>query len=91
MLVINQMVPMTLGLVGGFIGLFSMFLPQSFQKLVLWSYYGVLMQVGMNWDEVTRVADFYWKGTDWSGLGLILVFFVLIYGISRILFVRREV
>ncbi|WP_373484099.1 ABC transporter permease [Acetobacterium sp.] len=91
MLVANQMVPMTLGLVGGFIGLFSMFFPQGFQKLILWSYYGVLMQVGMNWDETTRAADFYWTAIDWSGLGLILVFFVLIYGIGRTFFVRREV
>ena len=91
MLVANQMVPMTLGLVGGFIGLFSMFFPQGFQKLILWSYYGVLMQVGMNWDQVTRATDFYWTAIDWSGFGLILIFFVLIYGIGRTLFVRREV
>ncbi|MBC3804905.1 ABC transporter permease [Acetobacterium fimetarium] len=91
MLVPNQMVPMTLGLVGGFIGLFSMFFPQGFQKLILWSYYGVLMQVGMNWDEATRAVDFYWTAIDWSGFGLILVFFGLVYGIGRVLFVRREV
>lgn len=91
MLVANQMVPMTLGLVGGFIGLFSMFFPQSFQKLILWSYYGVLMQVGMNWDPITRATDFYWKAIDWPGLGLILVFFGLIYGVGQTLFVRREV
>lgn len=78
MLVANQMVPMTLGLIGGFIGLFSMFFPQGFQKLVLWNYYGVLMQVGMNWDPITRATDFYWKAIDWPGLGLILVFFGLI-------------
>lgn len=91
MLFANQMVPMTLGLIGGFIGLFSMFFPQGFQKFLLWSYYGVLMQVGMNWDETTRAVDFYWTAIDWSGLGLILVFFGLIYGIGRILFMRREV
>ncbi|OXS26141.1 MAG: hypothetical protein BI182_11955 [Acetobacterium sp. MES1] len=91
MLVANQMVSMTLGLIGGFIGLFSMFFPQGFQKLVLWSYYGVLMQVGMNWDPITRATDFYWKAIDWPGLGLILVFFGLIYGVGQMLFVRREV
>lgn len=91
MLFINQMVPMTLGLIGGFIGLFSMFFPQGLQKFILWSYYGVLMQVGMNWDETTRVADFYWTTLDWSGLVLIFVFFGLIYGIGRSLFIRKEV
>jgi hypothetical protein len=91
MLVANQMVPMTLGLVGGFFGLFSMFFPQGFQKLVLWSYYGVLMQVGMNWDQATRATDFYWMPIDWIGFILILVYFGLIYGIGQMLFVRREV
>ncbi len=91
LLVANQMVPMTLGLVGGFIGLFSMFFPQGFQKLVLWSYYGVLMQVGMNWDQATRATDFYWMPIDWIGFILILVYFGLIYGIGQMLFVRREV
>ncbi|MBC3797798.1 ABC transporter permease [Acetobacterium tundrae] len=91
MLFANQMVPMTLGLVGGFIGLFSMFFPQGFQKFILWSYYGVLMQIGMNWDQNTRAIDFYWTAIDWSGFVLLFVFFGLIYGIGRILFVRREV
>ncbi|AFA46885.1 ABC transporter permease [Acetobacterium woodii] len=91
LLFVNQMVPMTLGLVGGFVGLFSMFFPPSFQKFLLWSYYGVLMQVGMNWDATTRVADFYWTAVDWPSLIMIFVFLGLIYGIGRSLFISREV
>jgi len=91
MLFINQMIPMTIGLIGSFIGLFSMFFPQGIQKVVLWGYYGVLMLVGMNWDQNTRIVDFYWTSIDWSGFGVLLVFFVLIYGIGRILFVKKEV
>jgi lantibiotic transport system permease protein len=86
----NQMVALSIGLIGSFLGLFSMFFPQGFQKFFIWGYYGVLMFVGMNWDHTTRITDFYWAPIDWTGLVFLGIQFCLIYGIGRTLFIRKE-
>jgi hypothetical protein len=86
----NQMVPLSVGLVGSFAGLFSMFFPEGFQKFLLWSYYGVLMFVRMDWDPETRISNFYWTSIDWSGLVSLAVFFCVIYIVGRVLFVKKE-
>ncbi|WP_349669561.1 ABC transporter permease, partial [Lacrimispora sp.] len=49
----NQMVSFVIGITGSFAGLFSLFLPQNIQRGILWSYYGVLTPVRMNWDSQT--------------------------------------
>ena len=87
----NQMIPLSLGLLGGFAGLFIMYLPPQFAKLIPWGYYGVLMQVGMNWDRETRISDFYWTDIDWPGFLTITAAFLLFYSGGRALFRRREV
>jgi hypothetical protein len=86
----NQMVSLSVGLIGAFAGLFSMFLPQGFQKLLLWSYYGVLMSVGMDWDRSTRIINLHWVPIDGSGFVLLAGFFCVIYITGRILFVKKE-
>lgn len=90
LLFVNQMVPLTVGLIGGFAGLFSMFFPQNLARLLLWGYYGVLMFVGMNWDRATRITDFYYAKIDWAGFITLAVMFCVIYIIGRALFVRKE-
>ncbi len=87
---VNQMVSLTVGLLGGFIGLFSLFLPQSFQKFFLWSYFGVLMFVRMDWDRATRITDLHWTQVDWSGFATLVGMFLMIYVVGRTLFVRKE-
>lgn len=91
MLVSNQMIGMIIGLAGAFIGLFSLFFPQSLQKLLIWAYYGVLYTVQMDWDRATRVVDYYFVRYDIAGLICICLFFVALYIIGRRLFVRKEV
>ncbi|EHL07052.1 hypothetical protein HMPREF0322_02210 [Desulfitobacterium hafniense DP7] len=87
----NQMIPLSLGLLGGFAGLFIMYLPPQFARLIPWGYYGVLMQVGMNWDRETRITDFYWTDIDWPGFLIITAAFLLFYSGGRALFRRKEV
>jgi hypothetical protein len=41
----NQMLSLSVGLIGGLAGLFIMFFPQNLERLLLWGYYGVLMLV----------------------------------------------
>lgn len=90
LLFVNQMVPLTVGLIGGLAGLFIMFFPQSFARLLLWGYYGVLMFVGMDWDRATRTTDLYYVPIDWFGFIALAVMFCAIYIIGRALFVRKE-
>ncbi len=90
LLFVNQMIPLALGLIGGFAGLYLMYFPQALSKLILWGYYGVLMFVGMDWDGATRIADLYFVAIDWSGFIALLVMFCAIYIVGRTLFVRKE-
>jgi hypothetical protein len=86
----NQMIPLTVGIIGSFAGLFLLYFPQSLARLLLWGYYGVLMFVGMNWDKATRIADFYYMPVDWAGFIALTVMFCIIYLLGRVLFIRRE-
>lgn len=90
LLFVNQMVPLTVGLIGGLAGLFIMFFPQSLERFLLWGYYGVLMLVRMNWDKATRITDFYYAPVDWAGFITLAVLFCAMYLIGRALFVRKE-
>lgn len=86
----NQMIPLTVGIIGSFAGLFIMFFPQSLERFLLWGYYGVLMFVGMNWDRATRITDFYYVPVDWAGFIALIIMFYAIYIIGSALFVREE-
>ena len=86
----NQMISLTVGMIGSFAGLFIMFFPPNLSRFVLWGYYGVLMIVGMNWDRATRIIDYYYMPVDWGGFISLIIMFCLIYMIGRELFVRKE-
>jgi hypothetical protein len=86
----NQMIALTVGIIGSFAGLFIMFFPQNLERFFLWGYYGVLMLVGMDWDRATRISDFYYMPVDWTGFSILAVMFCMIYIIGRSLFIRKE-
>lgn len=72
LLIVNQAVPLIVGIAGGFGGLFSLFLPQyPLSRLVLWSYYSQLYLCGMYWDRETRVTDMYWVEPAWGSFLLL--------------------
>lgn len=86
----NQMIPLTVGIMGSFAGLFIMFFPQSLERFLLWGYYGVLMFVGMDWDRAARITEFHYVPVDWGGFIALTIMFFGIYIIGRTLFVRKE-
>lgn len=90
LLFVNQMIPLTVGLIGGFAGLFIMFFPKSLERLLLWGYYGVLMFVQMDWDSTTRIIDFHYIPIDWAGFITLVIMFCVIYIIGRALFTGKE-
>ncbi|MBS6640294.1 MAG: ABC transporter permease [Clostridiaceae bacterium] len=91
LLIPNQMIGMIIGLIGSFVGLFSLFFPPSFQKFLLWAYYAVLYNTRMDWDAATRISDYYFIDFDWAGFACLIVYFLVIYAVGRILFVKKEV
>lgn len=87
---VNQMIPLAVGIVGAFYGLFSLFFPQGLQGLLPWGLYGVMMFVGMDWDPATRISNYHWTPFNWGGLALLVIEFCVIYAVGRALFVRKE-
>jgi hypothetical protein len=87
----NQMISLSVGLIGSFAGLFIMFFPQGLERFILWGYYGVLMSVGMDWNSTSRIANYYWTPIDWPGIISLLIMFSAIYIVGRTLFVRKEI
>ena len=90
LLIVNQLVPLTVGLMGGLGGLFIMFFPPIWERFLLWGYYGVLMLVGMNWDSTTRISSFYYAPADWGSFLTLLLMSGILYAVGRTLFVRKE-
>ena len=87
---INQMIPITIGLLGSFIGLFSLFFSEGIKRFLIWGYYGVLILVGMDWDKETRVTTFHYLTPDWISVIIVITAFILIYIISHVLIKRRK-
>lgn len=90
LLIANQMIPLSAGLIGALAGLYLLFFPQTLEKFLIWGYYGALMFVGMDWDETTRIVTYYSLPVNWSGFIALIVMFLVIYIIGRALFVRKE-
>jgi len=86
----NQMIPLAVGVIGSFAGLFILYFPQNLGRFILWGYYGVLMFVGMDWDRATRITNFNYVPVDWIGFGVLVITFCMIYIIGRALFIRKE-
>ena len=91
LLFVNQMVSLSAGLIGALVGLFIMFFPPEFERLLLWGYYGVLMLVRMDWNSTTRVIRYYWITADWNGYLTLTAMFCVLYLIGRMLFIRKEI
>ena len=87
----NQAVALVCGIFGSFAGLMSLLLPEGYQRLVPWSYYGVLSLVGMNWDETTHITSFYWREPMFYDFILLILWAILFFVIGRTMFVRKEV
>lgn len=91
----NQAIPFFVGVIGEFIGLFSMFLPQFpfLRKSILWGYYGALQFVGLfGWDKQTRFDNAYFgvMTIDWPAFALLVCLLILIYIVGKYIFSKKE-
>ncbi len=88
----NQILPLAIGLLGSFVGLFSWFFANGIGKLVLiWAYYSQLCFVAFDWEKETRVITYYNKPFDVFSFVLLIVLLVAGYVIGKSLFLRKEI
>lgn len=89
----NQLYPLFIGLLGSFLGLFSMFFPagSSFMYLCPWSYFTLGGSYLMLWDEVSRTTTFVRVAFNIPGFAVLLAVLLLSYVLVRRYFLRKEV
>ncbi len=88
----KPLIPFIVGIIGEFIGVLSLFLPQVplLRKIIPWGYYGALMFVGMDYDRTTRIADYYYIDIDWTMFFAMLALSAVLYFAGRKVFCHIE-
>lgn len=86
----NQAVALIVGLCGSFAGLLSMLFPLWVQRCMPWGYYGLLLLVGMNWNETTHVTTFFWRTPLALDVGLLVLWGAAFLVAGFALFMRKE-
>lgn len=85
-------VPYTVGIIGEFVGLLSMFLPYRILYYgTPWGYYGALMLVGNEYDRETRISSYFFRDVNWGGFAAVIIMTVVIYIVGKIIFIKREI
>ncbi|MCI6844973.1 MAG: ABC transporter permease [Coriobacteriaceae bacterium] len=86
----NQFVPLVLGVVLSFLGLFSMYLPPAVSALVPSSYFGLMSTVRMSYDAATGAMA--WSSIAWpvGHLATIVFLTVTAFALSLRAFARKE-
>lgn len=87
----NQILPLLVGLLGSFLGLFSLFFPKAFARLVLFGYFSAFLKLENDWDEKTHIVTYYYRGFDWKLLFIFLLFTIALYFFCRWLTLKKEV
>lgn len=91
LMVETQIAPLFFGLIGSFLGLFSMFFPPAVAHFVLWAYFGAFLPYGMDYDPSSRIISFYQVPFPWILFLTFFVFAVLFYAVCRKIFLNKEV
>ena len=63
----------------------------GFPDAVPWGYYGLMSLSRMQWDEVTRYTEFFWRWPLTLDVALLCLWGMLFLLVGRTLFVRKEV
>lgn len=89
----NQLYPLFIGLIGSFVGLFSMFFPNGSRFLYLcpWSYFTLGGSHIMVWNEETKTTSFVRIPFDAPGFLILLTVLIAAYFGVRRYFLRKEV
>lgn len=89
----NQLYPLFIGLIGSFIGLFSMFFPPKsvLMRFCPWSWFLLGSSHQMLWDEQTEQLVFPRVSFDITGFLIMLAALILAFFAVRRYFLRKEV
>lgn len=88
---INAFIPLAAGLIGGFLGLMSLFFSPWISRLVPSSYFGLLSSVRMDWDIATRIVDYYYVPFPIWDFLVLFAAGIILFIICRRRFIKREV
>lgn len=88
----NQILPLIVGIAGGFLGLFSMFFPEAVNRLILWGYFGIFSVAVADWQRTTDETMYlYYRHLPAARFALFLIAGLMIYLIGKQIFLRKEV
>lgn len=87
---VNQFVPLIAGAALAFLGLFSMFFPPWVMRLVPPAYFGLVSDIRLAWDPVTRVSNYYLAPFPLGDCALIAAIGLTAYLLGWRWFVRSE-
>ncbi|MDD2979906.1 MAG: ABC transporter permease [Hespellia sp.] len=86
----NQMIPLVIGLLGSFSGLFTLYVPQI-RRMTIWGYYVILAPVEYWWDKESGAYGVNGGTCNWLGILVFLGIGATLYLAGRILFEKKEV
>lgn len=87
----NQILPLSAGLAGSFVGLFSLFFPKAVSRFVLWGYYGYFHFIHMDWNRETRISHYNELPFPWTEFIFFILFTIVLWLICRAITLRKEV
>lgn len=87
----NQAITLALGVLGSFVGLFSIFFARNFQKFILWTYYCLFDTISMQWDPHTHISTYSTEPITPVTYIFTALFLLIFYILGQILFERKEI
>ena len=92
LLIESQLIPLFIGLLGSFVGVFSAFFPMDqVTGFLPWGYYIVGMTFSSWYDEENRISHFYEVPFRWPWFLAFLIVFLILYFAGKRLFLKKEV
>ena len=92
LLIESQLIPLFIGLLGSFVGVFSAFFPMDkVTGFLPWGYYIVGMTFSSWYDEENRISHFYEVPFRWPWFLAFLIVFLILYFVGKRLFLKKEV
>lgn len=87
----SQILPLAAGLVGCFLGLFSLFFPAPIARLFIWGYYAAFPTAVMDWERDTRIVHYFEAPFPAAAFFLFLAAVISLYLLCRTITARKEV
>ena len=92
LLISSQLIPLFIGLLGSFVGVFSAFFPMDkVTGFLPWGYYIVGLTISSWYDEENRISYYFESSFRWPWFVGFLAFSLILYFVGKRLFLNKEV